>query len=287
MFNLIKMDLYRLRRSVSTYVMIVVLICFNFFSTYMIRWELENTAALTQQNLLQTYDEEPDLQIDLQFGIYVSSQPEWLDGDVDFAELLSSHLNGTLFLFVAIFTTLFVIAEQKCGFLKNIAGQHPNRAVLVLGKMITVAVQIALMMGIFTFATLVAGHIFFPGRLTLHSAAVLLKLLGLQYLLHLAFGCLILFLCLVSRSSAFSLAVSILLSMNFASIFYSLIDRVAVALAPNVDFHIGQYVLESLVTFVNAQNIDHYIRQVVLTALIYGAVSIVLSCLAMQKRDIK
>lgn len=286
MCNLIKMDLYRLVRSASTYVMIVALICFNLFSTYMIRWELENADRIQlQQTLTQTDSDETSL--DLNFGIYVKSQPEWLKGDVDFAELLSTHLNGTLLLFVAIFTTLFVIAEYKCGFLKNIAGQYPNRAVLVLGRMIAVAVQIALIMGIFTFATLISGLVIFPGQLTLYSGAALFKLLGLQYLLHLAFGCLILFFCLCSRSSAFSMSVSILLSMNFASLLYSLIDQIVSALASNVNFHIGQYAIESLVSFVNIQNMNQYIRQVVLTGLIYGVGCITLSCLIMQKRDVK
>lgn len=279
MLNLIKMDLHRLSRSISTYIMIFFAAGLAFFTIYMTNHELnivkENPPAVTE-----TSDADSD---ENTFGIVVDTNPMWVSGDIDFSEMLGVQLRSDMALIlVSIFVTLFVAAERKNGFIKNIAGQFRNRSIMVASKLVAVAVQVLILFATFVLFILISSFIFWGDRLVLTSVSELLQLAGIQYLLHFAFACLITFLCLLSNSSAFSMTIGILLCSSLGTLVYNLIDRVV-----SHSFRIEKYMLEVNISSVGAGVTSDIAARAIIVSISYILVTMILSMLIVQKRDIK
>ena len=289
MYNLIKMDLYRLFRSTSTYVMIVLVAFFGCFTVWQVSVDLNLMAdapPVAEQedagDLVDSVIEEKENGVDLEFGIYTDTDARWIHGDIDAADLIAMLLGCKLLLvFVSVFVTLFVMAEQKNGYVKNIAGQFHNRGVLVLSKLAALAVQILLMFAAYTIAILSAGRLFWGGRFVLHSLSELAMQLGLQYLLHLAFACLILILCTLAKSSALSITVGILLSCGVGALFYEAADRLIAH-----GFRLEKYVIEGNILAVGT-NAAMYAKRALACGAVAVLVSALLTFLITQKRDIR
>ena len=169
MFNLVKMDLYRLFHSLSARVILLITVCLAFFCVAMTQTDLQSMAEDPQYS--RQMQEEISSNQERSIGIYTQTDPQWINGPIDAGELISSQLkSGILTLLVVIFTAIFVTAELKCGYLKNIAGQFPNREKLILSKLIVIALQVFLMMALFSAVILLSGMIFWVG--TLISAVI-------------------------------------------------------------------------------------------------------------------
>ena len=118
MLNLIKMELYRLFHSTSTWILFFFTISAAVFTVVMTKIDVSGMASRTGTEAEQAGEQE----IDFAFGIYTETKEEWADGEVLFSELLGSELASGMFLIlVTIFVSVFVHAEQKNGYLKNIA----------------------------------------------------------------------------------------------------------------------------------------------------------------------
>lgn len=278
MYNLIKMDLYRLFRSVSTYVMILLTAGMACFSIYMTELDLEMMKEQPSP-VVEMTDTEPEM---VSLGIYVDTDPRWVDGDIDAADMLGIQLGSKLALiFVSIWVTLFVTGERKNGFIKNFAGQFHNRSILVAAKLTAVAVLVFLLLAVYTGVTVICSLYFWGDRFAVGSATELLALLGIQYLLHFAFACFTAFLCVLSGSSALSMAVSLLLCCGFGSLLYHLIDLVI-----GKSFQIERYVLEENIFAVGAGALSEVAARAVSVGVIVTLAAAILSMLIVQKRDI-
>ena len=279
MFNLIKMDLYRLLRSNSTYVMVILTASIAVFSIYTV-YLVQNMTEKDLPPSTESIDTESD---DLSFGIYVDTDPQWINGDIDYSEMLGTHLqSGLMLILVSVFASLFVAAERKNGFVKNIAGQFRNRRIMVAAKLAVIAVQVLILLVTFALSVLIGCLIFWGDQIVLTSIPKLLQLAGLQYLLHFAFACLIIFLCLLTNSAAFSMTTGILLCSGFGGLIYGLIDRVA-----GNSFRIEKYMLESNISSVGAGVPSDVVIQAMFIGIGYILVTMILSMLIVQKRDIK
>lgn len=280
MFNLIRMDLYRLRHTMSTYVMIVTMVLFSLFSVYMIKMDLD----LIEENGYETSDTEDVVNI----GIYVENNPQWLTEPADIGELVCTNLNsGMLMAFCAIFAAVFVSAEQKSGFVKNIAGQVSGRGLLALSKLCAVAVQVLLILLLFTVLTGIFGQLMLPEGVHVSSFAGTAKMLGLQYLLHFAFTGVILFLCIWLRNSAAAIAVGIVVSCNVTVIIYGFINTFLHKLFGIENANIGQYSLEQNVGAVTMNTDGDIMTRAILVGAVFLIAGVAGAMLLMQKRDVK
>lgn len=279
MLNLIKMDLYRLLRSTSTYVMVVLAASIAAFTIYMTYYELnmeKEDLPLSTENT----DNESD---NITLGIFVDTDLQWIDGDINYTEMLGAQLqSGLLLILVSVFATLFVAAEMRNGFVKNIAGQFRDRGIMVTAKLVALAVQVLILLVTFALFVLFSSLIFWGDRIVLTSLSELLQLAGLQYLLHFAFACLIIFLCLLSNSAALSMTVGILLCSSLGSLIYGLIDRMT-----GDSFHIEDYMLEINISSVGAGVSSDVAGHAMFVAIGYILVTMMLTMLTVQKRDIK
>ena len=279
MFNLIKMDLYRLFRSKSTCVMIIMAACMACFSIYMTDLSMDMMKDYPSSAIEDT-DTDSDM---ASFGIFVETNPQWINGEIDAFEVLGAQLNGRMVLIlVSVFVILFVTAERKNGFIKNIAGQFHNRSIMVAAKIVAIAVQVFILFVTYAVFTVISSLILWGDRVVFASVTDFLPVLGIQYLLHFAFACFAAFLWLLSDSSALSMTISILLCCNFGSLIYSPINYLI-----GKSFSIEKYMLETNISFVGGGVIPDVAARAVMVCIIFTLASAAVSMLIVQKRDIK
>ena len=291
MFNLIKMDLYRMFHSVSTWVILLLTVGVAVFCFAATNIDIELMAEdpqYAEKMLDETEEEEAAASQELQLGISAESDPHWIYGDIDAGDLLSIEIkSGIVTLLVVIFAAIFANAAQKNGYIKNVAGQLPDRGMLVLSQLAAMAVQILLMILIFAAVVVASGMIFWGDRVSFGSVSDILRLLGIQYLLNMGFAALILFLTILTKSSAFSMTAGILMILRVLTPVYSIINRAVGQISSSWKFDINSYVLEGNI---NMAGIDAS-AEILVRAVVVGAAFLILSTvfamLILKKRDVR
>ena len=135
MCNTIRMELYKLFRMKSFFVLAIITIAMVVLTAAFLVDDIEeNTQAQSTQIIGINGTENGPEDNSVQFGI-----SESVDGmDVDnlaVVEIYGQHLSSGLFiLFNVIFLVLYVTADIKNGYIKNIGGQVKHRSSLIWSK---------------------------------------------------------------------------------------------------------------------------------------------------------
>lgn len=307
MINLIKMDLYRMVHSISTWVMLLDTVGIALFCVAMVNIDLEDMAENPQyseetsqmgivsfqievktQDAQEETEETENSEEEQQIGLYADSDPGWIEGQILAGDLISTQLeSGILTLLCVIFAAIFFNGDQRNGFLKNIAGQYPNRGILVISKMTAAAVQILLMEILFAMATGVTAEIIWGEQFVLGSIPQMLPFLCVQYLLNLGAAGLILLLCTLTRSAAFGMTAGILMIMGILLPVYSVIERAFAALLPSLRLNISQYVLEGNIGVAGMEASSDILTRASMVGAVCLVLSVLLAMVIMKKRDIR
>lgn len=307
MINLIKMDLYRMVHSICTWVMLLVTVGIALFCVAMVNIDLEDMAENPQyseetsqmgivsfqievktQDAQEETEETENSEEEQQIGLYADSDPGWIEGQILAGDLISTQLeSGILTLLCVIFAAIFFNGDQRNGFLKNIAGQYPNRGILVISKMTAAAVQILLMEILFAMATGVTAEIIWGEQFVLGFLPQMLPFLCVQYLLNLGAAGLILLLCTLTRSAAFGMTAGILMIMGILLPVYSVIERAFAALLPSLRLNISQYVLEGNIGVAGMEASSDILTRASMVGAVCLVLSVLLAMVIMKKRDIR
>lgn len=328
MIRLIKMELYRMFHAVSTYVMILVAAGVTVLMAFALKWDLEEMeqgqkmsaeSAQTGTDTLMDrfadgfadgWDPEKEEQaqsdrngianglvvtvrnddeVDYAFGITAAADESWVDGDIDVGGMLLMELqSGMLLLLIAIFAPLLVHAEQKKGYIKNIAGQIPRREMLALSKLPAVAVQVLMLLCIFCVTHVTASAFIFRGRLSFSSVGISLRTIGVQLLLHMSWGCLIALFVMASRSMAFSMVAGIFLSCGVFELIVGYLNRAIHAVIPAAEqFDIRRYTLTYVTGALSNESTGRQIGGFLAVAAVYVIVSAAVSGIVYRKRDVR
>ena len=307
MINLIKMDLYRMVHSICTWVMLLVTVGIALFCVAMVNIDLEDMAENPQyseetsqmgivsfqievktQDAQEETEETENSEEEQQIGLYADSDPGWIEGQILAGDLISTQLeSGILTLLCVIFAAIFFNGDQRNGFLKNIAGQYPNRGIIVISKMTAAAVQILLMEILFAMATGVTAEIIWGEQFVLGFLPQMLPFLCVQYLLNLGAAGLILLLCTLTRSAAFGMTAGILMIMGLLLPVYSVIERAFAALLPSIRLNISQYVLEGNIGVAGMEASSDILTRASMVGAVCLVLSVLLAMVIMKKRDIR
>ena len=286
MLNLIKMDLHRMFHSPSTWIILAFSVALAVFNVIATNLDIQSIAENPQS--AQLVQSEVTGNEDRTIGIVVETDPEWIHGPIEAGEVISTQLrSGILVLVCVIFTALFVNAEHRNGYIKNIAGQFPRRGMLVLSKLAAIALQVLLMLILFTAATALSGWICWGSRLYLDSFSSLLPFLGTQYLLHLGFSALILFLCVLTRSSAFSMVIGLLACCGALIPVYSLVNQAVYNIQPGWNFDISRYMLDGNISMAGIGAGGGVLLRAVLVSCAFLVIFTAAAMALMKKRDVR
>lgn len=319
MIGLIKMELYRLIHTVSIYVSIAVIVGIVVMTTFAVNVDLRmmekeqktQGAEQIQQKVTENESREDETPAEsfasgfsdgfistgegdfggegFTLGISAPTDESWISGEIVAGDMLMSELNSCLLVvFIAIFVPLFVNAEQKKGYIKNIAGQIPRREMLALSKLPAVAVQVFILFSVFCITNLAASAIFFRGRLIFENSGALAGALGMQYVLHVAWGCLIALFTMATRSTAFAMTTGILLASGIFQLVAGYLNRAVHALIPSADsFDILQIALTNATANMTTESTLRQTAGFLVLAVVYVLIAAVISGIIYQKRDVR
>ena len=287
MFNLIKMEMHRLTHSTVTWTTIVFAILTAIFGIAMTDMDIQAvqdeppTGLIIQEN---TDDDSSGMLA----GFYVTGNPEWANGNIELGVLVGMELqSGLTSILCVIFVALFANADQKNGFIKNIAGQFPRRGQLVFSKFVAIAVHIFVLLVVFSAVTAAFGYIFWGDKVYLASLLPFIKVLVVQYLLHLGLSTLMMFLTILTHSAAFGMTTGILICSGMTAFLYSGINQIVANLRPSWNFDISNYMLESNMRMIDVSAVSDTLLRGAIVGIVFLIVSLALAMMTMKKRDVR
>ncbi len=275
MYNLMKMDMRRMWRSRYTWLILLIVVTMVFFSFFMVKASLDQVGQA------------PEGQQSGAISVTIDSPPEDVLEQLTLGSLGGSLIaDGLIMILCTIFVALFLGAEQRGGYIKNIAGQLPARGLLVVSKLITIAVFLLVLMGLYTLSVYAFGKIFFAEKMTTGSLATLFSMLSAQYVLHLAFCGFLMLLHALSRSTAVTLAGGLLVSVGLTRFVYTLINKLILVANSASEFDLGRYMVDSNITAARFEATPQLFEQALIVGAVFVIVYVVLSALTVHKKDV-
>lgn len=295
MFNAIKMELYRMVRMKSFYVMMIVMVAMTLMTTWAMDLQAsdyQESAKEAEQSIeMSTQEvEENSESPDDSDGITIGMQASAPEDDYDFSnitvqDMVFSNLQGMIVAFyLAIFAVLFCGADFNSGYIKNFVGQAKSRTGLVLAKAVAMSIYTIVMIVLYLGVQAAANGIFF-GYIHLGDAGSLLSYLGVQTVLHIAFVFICMAIVLISRSTVVSMILSICICWNVLSIVYMGIDIIADKLGVE-DFSFSTYTVSGKIGMLEETISRQDGMETLAIVAVYIILALVVGSVAFHKKDI-
>lgn len=283
MLNMIRMELYRMFKTKSLYVIWLVLAAGILFTTGLSADEMKTYTMEEKQEMYEyaTGQRESET-VNLGMDVTVPTKP----GDtVSVFDLFYGNIKGKfLALFMVIFAVLYSTADMTSGFVKNIAGQVRDRRGLVFAKGVSLFVYTVLTMLIFTGIQTISNALFFD-ELVFGPVKEFLQYAGIQTLLHFAFLMIVMCIAIVLRNNVISMMLSVCLCMNVLVIFYSFLDNL-IAKAHIKNFHVLEYTVTGNISFLETNVTAKMAVTALAVSIAFIIVMIEVCSTVFKKRDI-
>ncbi len=296
MFNAIRMDVYRLFKTKSTYIILVIMLAMSVMGTGLMSVMTEMTGAERQQVQTEQMSDNADYAgEDDQFNedtegaqSQLSVSVSEIDPDENDNSVLSfamSDISGLQAgLFIIIFTVLFSMADINSGFIKSIGGQVKGRGVLIVSKMAAIAIFTAIVIIADFLTELIAVNIFFDDAVV-GSASEIVRLLSSQFVLNFALAVLMMAIAIIIKNNVVSMIIGVcmctgIFELIFMGINY-LMDKIGFS-----DFDINNILITGKIQNVTIGADAADIGYALLTAAIYIAVSVLAVYNVFKHRDI-
>lgn len=296
MFNAIRMDVYRLFKTKSTYIILVIMLALSVMGTGLMSVMTEMTGAERQQVQTEQMSDNADYAgEDDQFNedtegaqSQLSVSVSEIDPDENDNSVLSfamSDISGLQAgLFIIIFTVLFSMADINSGFIKSIGGQVKGRGVLIVSKMAAIAIFTAIVIIADFLTELIAVNIFFDDAVV-GSVSEIVRLLSSQFVLNFALAILMMAIAIIIKNNVVSMIIGVcmctgIFELIFMGINY-LMDKIGFS-----DFDINNILITGKIQNVTIGADAADIGYALLTAAIYIAVSVLAVYNVFKHRDI-
>nr|WP_317350786.1 ABC transporter permease [uncultured Agathobacter sp.] len=296
MFNAIRMDVYRLFKTKSTYIILVIMIALSVMGTGLMSVMTEMTEAEGQQVQTeqmsdnagyagdddQLYEDTEGAQSQVSVSVSESDPDENDNSVLSFAMSDISGLQAGLF--IIIFTVLFSMADINSGFIKSIGGQVKGRGVLIVSKMVAIAIFTAIVIIADFLTQLIAVNIFFDDA-AVGSASEIVRLLSSQFVLNFALAVLMMAIAMIIKNNVVSMIIGVcmctgIFELIFMGINY-LMDKIGFS-----DFDINNILITGKIQSVTIGADASDIGYALLAAAIYIAVSVFAVYNVFKHRDI-
>lgn len=281
MLNLIKMDLYRMFRTKSLYVICIVLAAALLFTTILCKtdYEILNEADAVQQEQVAELTTE-----NINVGMMVTLPTE--PGEkVTVFDIFFGNSQGKFYaLFLVIFAVLFSTADISSGYIKNIGGQVQSRGALVISRAIALAVfTIMTLAGVFVFQAVANGIIF--GYLEWGDARAILLYFATEVVLHYALVLICMTIAVTLKNNVISMVIAVCLTMNVMTIVYGLVNN-AIQKMGIQNFQIYEYTITGKLSLLPMNPGGKECLAAFGVALAFIVATIVAGSVVSQKRDI-
>lgn len=284
MFNLIKMNFYRMFHQRSFYICAAAAVLTGWFMVFLV-WmtpkleaEIENRAT-EEEGFIEGFrvGYAGEMTGEPATGLEVFNVADFMD------EFLASGIGLVL---ISVSVPLIVNADRKRGFIKNLGGQMKPRGMLALAKLPVILADSAViyMMAFIGFALF--GRIYYA-KYTLGNIPLLCKALLVQLVLALAFGALLMIICMLARSASAGILAGIAASLGLVNYICLQISKFAVAyLGAPLEFDMARYSLDYYVSQVFSEAASGLLTAALATGAVYLVLASAAGYLIMEKRDI-
>ncbi len=139
----------------------------------------------------------------------------------------NDYASGMLTLFLTIATVIFVNAESNTGFIKNLTSQKMSRSNVFFAKLIVIYIYYIMMLALWFLISAIGILLVYKGDVAfgVNILSEALAGIGINYLLSIAFASGVAVLTTLTKSTALSLSVSILVDTGFVNMFYFIIEE--------------------------------------------------------------
>lgn len=281
MLNILRMDLYRMFKSKSLWIIWIIMILLIVGTSYLNYAEIEMESSPEQTEMTETTagENEP---VNLGMSVFVPTEP---GEDVTVFDMVYANLQAKFIaLFIVIFAVMFSTADITSGYIKNIGGQVRSRGQLILSKALLLFLYTVLTLVLFILVQALSNQIFL-GYVEWGDGAKFLQYVGTETFLHYAMTLICMAIAIIARNNVFSMIASVLLCMNFMVILYSFVDK-AIAKTGIKDFHLLNYTVTGKMSMLSMDITRKDIIGGICVAAVFVIVTTVLSSLIFEKRDI-
>ena len=281
MLNMIKMDLYRMFRTKSLYVIWIVLAAILLITTSLCKTDYE---LLTEKDAMkQEQVTEPTVE-NMNVGLMVTLPTE--PGEkVTVFDIFFANSQGKFYaLFLVIFAVLFSTADISSGYIKNIGGQVGNRGSLIFSRSIALSVFTVLTMtGAFLFQA--AANCIVFGELEWGNTKVILSYFVAELALHYALVLICMAIAIILKNNVISMVIAICLTMNVMTIVYGVINS-AIQKIGIQNFQIYKYTITGKLSLLPMNPSGNECLAAFGVAIVFIVMMISVSSVVFQKRDI-
>lgn len=290
MFNAIRMDIYRLVHTKSTYIILIITIALAIMmagTTALVQNMTEE--ALSESTDAVVYNEN-DSELANEFAITDTTgvEVESLDMSQETPTIVSmveTDMTGRdVALLLAIFTVLFSTADLNSGYIKSVGGQVKDRGVLLFSKMIALVLFTLVAMALDVIAQCIATPLFLHGA-KFGDVAELFKMLGCQYIVTLCLVCFIMAIAIMIKNNVISMIIAVCMCTGIFTLIFSginlLIDKIGIK-----DFDINNYIIVNKIYTLGLGASSKTISSAFVVALIWAVISIIAVYNVFSRRDI-
>ena len=281
MLNIIKMDLYRMLKTKSMYVIWIVLAAILLITTSLSKTDYE---LLTEKDVMkQEQVTEPTVD-NINVGMMVTLPTE--PGEkVTVYDIFFANSQGKLYaLLLVIFTVLFSTADISSGYIKNIGGQVRNRGSLIFSRSIALSVFTALTMtGAFLFQA--AANCIVFGKLEWGNTKAILSYFVAELALHYALVLICMAIAIILKNNVISMVIAVCLTMNVMTIVYGVVNS-AIQKIGIQNFQIYKYTITGKLSLLPMNPSGNECLAAFGVAMVFIVIMISVSSVVFQKRDI-
>jgi len=283
MLNMIKMELYRMFRSKSLYVIWAVMAVAIIFNTAMSKeqYDLMQEQAGSYEEFVENVNETEE-KINIGMSVYIPMQPG--ESITVFDVLFASLQPKFIALFLVIFAVIFSSADLNSGYIKNIGGQVKNREKLIGSKAIALIIFTIVSMAIAVGLQIIANSLFF-GYLELGNVSDLVKYLLVQTVLHIALVLIGMALSIVLKSNLVSMIIVVCLCMNLSMVIYAGINTWIQNIGIK-DINIIDYTVTGKISMLSMVPANQECISAIVVAVVFGVVVTALTGVVFKRRDI-
>ena len=281
MLNIIKMDLYRMLKTKSMYVIWIVLAAILLITTFLCKTDYE---LLTEKDAMkQEQVTEPTVD-NINVGMMVTLPTE--PGEkVTVYDIFFANSQGKLYaLLLVIFTVLFSTADISSGYIKNIGGQVGNRGSLIFSRSIALSVFTVLTMtGAFLFQA--AANCIVFGELEWGNTKAILSYFVAELVLHYALVLICMAIAIILKNNVISMVIAVCLTMNVMTIVYGVVNS-AIQKIGIQNFQIYKYTITGKLSLLPMNPSGNECLAAFGVAMVFIVIMISVSSVVFQKRDI-
>ena len=314
MLNMIKMDVYRMFRTKSMYVIWIILLASALLTSFLSK--IDYDAANKEWEKQQAVESQADTDTDMQAADVVNAQdieeqqvadsnkeqlsqqnadnvnigmsvelPTEPGKKVTVMDVFFSNAQGKFYaLFLVIFAVMFATADIKSGYIKNIGGQVSQRGMLIASRAVALALFTAITFaGIFVFQA--AANMLAFKCVVWGNWKEIIPYFLTELTLHYAFVLICMAIAVIIKNNVISMTLSVCLTMNIMSIVYALIDYVGNRVGLH-NFNIYKYTVTGRMAMLPMNAGREDIISSVCVAAAFIIIMLSLSSYIFQKRDI-